>query len=186
MDREVLRKYDIMTVAEGAGNTLEDAHNLVDADRHELNMAYPFDGVDIATPAGYSLQHFKEVFTRWDEAFAEKGWVSVFLSNHDQARLVSRFGNDKPEFREGSAKMLATFVLTMRGTPFWYNGDELGMSNAGFTDIKDYRDVSALNEYQHIKNTGADTAAFMRSLSFSSRDNGRCADNYYAGKHSAE
>jgi glycosidase len=112
MDREVLSKYNVMSVAEGAGNTLEDAHNLVDADRHELNMAYPFDGVDVAQPAGYSLLHFKEVFTRWDEAFAEKGWLSVFLSNHDQARLVSRFGNDKSEFREPSAKMLATFVLT--------------------------------------------------------------------------
>jgi oligo-1,6-glucosidase len=144
-------------------------------------MAYPFDGVDIATPAGYSLLHFKEVFTRWDEAFAKKGWVSIFLSNHDQARLVSRFGNDKPEFREPSAKMLATFVLTMRGTPFWYNGDELGMSNAGFTTIKEYRDVSALNEYQHIKNTGADTAGFIKSLGFSSRDNGRTPFQWDAG-----
>lgn len=173
MNLEVLSKYDVMSVAEGAGSTLEDAHNLVDSDRHELDMAYPFDGVDIAKPEGYSLLHFKEVFTRWDEAFAEKGWVAVFLSNHDQARLVSRFGNDRPEFRVPSAKMLATFVLTMRGTPYWYNGDELGMSNAGFTNIKDYRDVSALNEYQRVKNTGADTAVFMRALGFSSRDNGR-------------
>jgi len=173
MNREVLSKYDVMSVAEGAGSTLEDAHNLVDSDRHELNMAYPFDGVDIAKPEGYSLLHFKEVFTRWDKAFAEKGWVAVFLSNHDQARLVSRFGNDRPGFRVPSAKMLATFVLTMRGTPYWYNGDELGMSNAGFTDIKDYRDVSALNEYQRVKNSGADTTVFMRALGFSSRDNGR-------------
>lgn len=173
MNREVLSKYDVMSVAEGAGNTLEDAHNLVDVDRHELNMAYPFDAVDIPRPEGYSLLHFKEVFTRLDSAFAEKGWLAVFLSNHDQARLVSRFGNDKPEFREPSAKMLATFVLTMRGTPYWYNGDELGMSNAGFTDIKDYRDVSALNEYQHVKNTNGDMAAFIKKLRFSSRDNGR-------------
>ena len=173
MNHEVLSKYDVMSVAEGAGNTIEDAHNLVDSDRHELNMAYPFDGVDIAKPEGYSLLHFKEVFTRWDSAFAEKGWVSVFLSNHDQARLVSRFGNDKPEFREASAKMLASFVLTMRGTPYWYNGDELGMTNAGFTSIRDYRDISALNEYRHVKDTGGDTAALLKSLGFGSRDNGR-------------
>ncbi|HVU98625.1 MAG TPA: alpha-glucosidase [Puia sp.] len=173
MNKEVLSKYDVMSVAEGAGNTLEDAHNLVDSNRHELNMAYPFDGVDIARPEGYSLSHFKEVFTRWDKAFAEKGWLSVFLSNHDQARLVSRFGNDQPEYREPSAKMLATFILTMRGTPYWYNGDELGMSNAGFSDIKDYRDVSAMNEYRHLKSTGGDMAAFMKTLRFSSRDNGR-------------
>jgi oligo-1,6-glucosidase len=173
MYHEVLSKYDIMSVAEGAGNTLNDAHNLVDAGRQELNMAYPFDGVDIARPEGYSLLHFKDVFTRWDSAFAGQGWVSVFLSNHDQARLVSRFGNDKPGFRETSAKMLATFVLTMRGTPFWYNGDELGMTNAGFTDIGDYRDVSALNEYQHLKDTGGNLSVFLKKLSFSSRDNGR-------------
>lgn len=173
MNREVLSKYDVMSVAEGAGNTLEDAHNLVDVDRHELNMAYPFDAVDIPQPEGYSLRRFKEVFTRLDSAFEDKGWLAVFLSNHDQARLVSRFGNDKPEFREPSAKMLATFVLTMRGTPYWYNGDELGMSNAGFMDIKDYRDVSALNEYQHVKNTNGNMAAFIKKLSFGSRDNGR-------------
>ncbi|MCJ8210660.1 alpha-glucosidase [Mucilaginibacter sp. RS28] len=173
MNREVLSKYPIMSVAEGAGNTLEDAHNLVDADRHELNMAYPFDGVDIPKSDGYSLARFKEVFTQWDEAFAQKGWVSVFLSNHDQARMVSRFGNDKPAFRVPSAKMLATFVMTMRGTPYWYNGDELGMTNAGFKTIEDYRDVSALNEYQHVKNMSGDVEAYLKELSFSSRDNGR-------------
>ncbi len=78
-----------MSVAEGAGNSFEDAHNLVDADRKELNMAYAFEGVDIAKPEGYSLLHFKEVFSRWDSAFAAKGWLSIFLANHDQARLVS-------------------------------------------------------------------------------------------------
>jgi oligo-1,6-glucosidase len=173
MNHEVLSKYDLMSVAEGAGNTLEDAHNLVDSERHELNMAYPFDGVDIPRPEGYSLIKLKEVFSRWAAAFADKGWVSVFLSNHDQARMVSRFGNDKPGFREASAKLLATFVLTMRGTPYWYNGDELGMTNSGFRDIRSYRDVSALNEYQHVKNTGGDTTALLKAFAFSSRDNGR-------------
>ena len=75
-----------MSVAEGAGNSFEDAHNLVDADRNELNMAYAFEGVDIAKPEGYSLLHFKEVFSRWDSAFANKGWLSIFLANHDQAQ----------------------------------------------------------------------------------------------------
>src|SRR5204863_6103631 len=104
MDKEVLNKYKIMSVAEGAGNTFEDAHNLVDTNRHELNMAYAFDAVDIAKLGGYSLQYFKEVFTKWDSAFADNGWLSIFLSNHDQARLVSRFGNDSPQYREPSAK----------------------------------------------------------------------------------
>jgi oligo-1,6-glucosidase len=173
MNQEVLSRYDVMSVAEGAGNSFEDAHQLVDADRKELNMAYAFDGVDIAKPEGYSLLHFKEVFSRWDSAFANNGWLSIFLSNHDQARLVSRYGNDSEAFREPSAKMLATFILTMRGTPYWYNGDELGMTNAGFKKIQDIRDMSALNEYRHQKDIQGDTAAFMKNLQFSGRDNGR-------------
>ena len=142
MNKEVLSKYDVMSVAEGAGNSLEDAHNLVDANRHELNMAYAFDGVDIAKPGGYSLLHFKEVFSRWDSAFASNGWLSIFLANHDQARMVSRFGNDSPPFRDLSSKMLTTFIMTMRGTPYYYNGDELGMTNIRFDKIEDYRDMS--------------------------------------------
>ncbi|MEO8412086.1 MAG: alpha-glucosidase, partial [Ginsengibacter sp.] len=120
MYNEVFSKYDVMSVAEGAGNSFTDAHNLVDSSRHELNMAYAFEGVDIAKPGGYSLLHFKEVFSRWDSAFANNGWLSIFLANHDQARLVSRFGNDSPTFRELSAKMLETFIMTMRGTPYYY------------------------------------------------------------------
>ena len=173
MNKEVFSKYDVMSVAEGAGNSFEDAHNLVDADRNELNMAYAFEGVDIAKPEGYSLLHFKEVFSRWDSAFANNGWLSIFLANHDQARLVSRFGNDSTAFRDLSSKMLATFIMTMRGTPYWYNGDELAMTNAGFKNIADYRDMSTLNEYQHQKNIGRDMNKFMKEIQFSSRDNGR-------------
>ncbi len=99
MNKEVFSQYNVMSVAEGAGNSFTDAHNLVDADRHELNMAYPFDAVDIAKSGGYSLVHLKDVFSRWDSAFAKEGWLAVFLNNHDQARMVSRFGNDSPEFQ---------------------------------------------------------------------------------------
>lgn len=173
MNKEVLSKYDVMSVSEGAGNTFEDAHNLVDAGRRELNMAYAFEAVDIAKPEGYSLLQLKEVFSKWDSAFATNGWLSIFLANHDQARLVSRFGSDKPAFRELSAKMLATFLLTMRGTPYFYYGDELGMTNAGFTKISDFRDVQTLNEYKHQQATGGNLSKFMRNIQFSSRDNGR-------------
>jgi oligo-1,6-glucosidase len=173
MDIQVLSRYPVMSVAEGAGNSFEDAHNLVDADRKELNMAYAFEGVDIAKINGYSLLHFKEVFSRWDSAFRENGWLSIFLANHDQARLVSRFGNDSPAFREVSAKMLATFIMTMRGTPYYYNGDELGMTNAGFNKIEDYRDMHTLNEYQHQKHMGEDMKLFMKKSQFECRDNGR-------------
>ena len=139
----------------------------------ELNMAYAFEGVDIAKPEGYSLLHFKEVFSRWDSAFASNGWLSIFLSNHDQARMVSRFGNDSPPFRDLSSKMLTTFILTMRGTPYYYNGDELGMTNIRFDKIEDYRDMSMLNEYQHQKDIHADTLKFLERSKFESRDNGR-------------
>ena len=173
MNAEVFSKYNVMSVAEGAGQTFEDAHNLVDADRNELNMAYAFDGVNLAKMEGYSILKFKEIFTRWDSAFAEKGWLSIFLSNHDQARLVSRFGNDHPEFRDVSSKMLTTFLMSMRGTPYYYNGDELAMTNAGFDKIEDYRDMSTLNEYQHQKNIGSDLNKYMKFVMFSCRDNGR-------------
>ncbi len=173
MYQKVFSKYDVMSVAEGAGNTFEDAHNLVDEERKELNMAYAFEGVDIAKPEGYSILHFKEVFSRWDSAFAEKGWLSIFLSNHDQARLVSRFGNDSPAYRAPSAKMLNTFILSMRGTPYCYYGDELGMTNIGFETIEEYKDIAAINGYKKVVNAGGDVDAYMKALKFSSRDNGR-------------
>jgi len=86
---------------------------------------------------------------------------------------VARFGNDKPAFRELSSKMLTTFIMSMRGTSYYYNGDELGMTNAGFTKIEDYRDMSTLNEYQNQKNKGGDLQKFMQRIAFGSRDNGR-------------
>jgi len=173
MNAEVFSKYDVMSVAEGAGKSFQDAHDLVDAERKELNMAYAFDAVDIAQPEGYSLLHFKEVFSRWDSAFAQNGWLSIFLANHDQARMVSRFGNDTPAFRDLSSKMLATFIMTMRGTPYFYYGDELAMTNAGFERIEDYKDMPTLNEYQYQKNTGGDLKKFMEQVKFGCRDNGR-------------
>ena len=173
MNKEVFSRYNLMSVAEGAGNGFVDAHNLVDEDRHELNMAYAFEGVDIARPGGYTLMHFKEVFTRWDSAFADKGWLSIFLANHDQARMVSRFGNDNPKFRQPSSTMLTTFIMTMRGTAYYYYGDELGMTNADFKSIEEFRDVQTLNEYQHAKNTGANLQKVFFRMQFASRDNGR-------------
>ncbi|MES2777404.1 MAG: alpha-glucosidase [Bacteroidota bacterium] len=183
MNQQVLSKYDIMSVAEGAGNSFEDAHNLVDSGRKELGMAYAFEAVDIAKRNGYSLLHFKEVFSRWDSAFAKEGWLSIYLANHDQARLVSRFGNDSPAFRDLSSKMLTTFILSMRGTPYYYYGDELGMTNAGFEKIEDYNDVATLNEYQHQKNIGGDLAKFMQEIKFSCRDNGRTPMQWDSSNH---
>lgn len=173
MNKEVLSQYHVMSVAEGTGNTVEDAHNMVDANRHELNMAYPFDLVNGPTPTGLNLMQLKQTFTKWNNEFADKGWMAVFLANHDQARMVTRFGNDSPQFRELSSKMLTTLIMTMRGTPYYYNGDELGMTNIRFNNIEDYNDVGTRNEYQYVKNHGGDTVEFLKQKAFDSRDNGR-------------
>lgn len=173
MNAAVLSKYPVMTVAEGAGRNLKEAHELVDADRKELNMAYAFDGVDIPKYEGYELSTFKDVFSRWDSAFAEKGWLSIFLSNHDQARMVNRYGNPSDTHRAASTKLLNTFILTMRGTPYCYYGDELGMTNIDFQHIDQYQDIAAINGYKKAASKGEDMALFLKKLNFSSRDNGR-------------
>ena len=174
MNREVLSKYDVFAVSEGAGSTFQDAHDLVDADRNELQMAYHFEGVDLRSRLdGYELSDFKDLYTRWDSAFAEKGWLSIFLANHDQPRMVNKFGNDAPEFRAASSKMLNTFILSMRGTPYCYYGDEIGMTNIGFDSIEQYQDIAAINGYKKVVSEGGDVDLFLKRLKFFSRDNGR-------------
>lgn len=174
MYEEVVSKYDIFAVAEGAGSTFADAHDLVDADRNELQMAYHFESVDISkTTEGYELSELKRTFTKWDSAFAESGWISVFLANHDNARMVTRYGNDSPAFRSVSAQMLNTFLLTMRGTPYTYYGDELGMTNIEMPEIEQYVDVAALGDYQRAVASGANLQDFMKELNYYSRENGR-------------
>jgi oligo-1,6-glucosidase len=174
MNGEVLSKCDIMTVAEGAGSTLEDAHDLVDPDRHELNMAYSFEGIDLGHGSpDYSLLEFKKVYSKWDSAFEERGWLSIFLANHDQPRMVSHWGNDSPEFRALSSKMLTTFIMTMRGTPYYYNGDEIGMKNIRFDKITDYRDIGTINKYREAIAGGGDPKSFLAKVKNTSRDNSR-------------
>ncbi|MBB6324799.1 oligo-1,6-glucosidase [Algoriphagus iocasae] len=171
---EVMEPYNVFAVAEGAGSTFQDAHDLVDADRKELQVAYHFEYVDMSrTPAGYELSDFKEVFSRWDSAFAEKGWIAVFLSNHDNARLVDRFGNSSPEFRRVTTQLLNTFLLSMRGTPYTYYGDELGMTNLDMPTIEEYVDIDALGKYKAAKAAGQDMEEFMEVLNYSSRENAR-------------
>ena len=174
MNHSVIDKYNVMTVAEGAGSTLADAHALVDEDRQELNMAYHFEVMDVGNdPKGYNLPDLKKVFTKWDTSFAKKGWLAIFLANHDVPRMVSKYGNDSPEFRAASSKLLSTLIMTMRGTPFYFNGDELGMSNIKFDKIEDYRDIATVNAYQHVLAKGENLKAFIDKQKFISRDNTR-------------
>ena len=174
MYEQVLSKYDVFAVSEGVGSTLEDAHNLVDEDRKELQMAYHFEATDMVTTLEKcTLAQFKESFTKWDTSFAEKGWISIYLSNHDQSRFVNRYGSDKPAFKDYSAKMLNTFILSMRGTPYTYYGDELGMTNIGFTKIEQYKDIAAINGYKKAASDGEDLDLYLKKLNLLSRDNGR-------------
>jgi len=180
MNKEVLSKYDIMTVAEGAGSSPNEALDFVDPQRKELNIAYHFEGVDVGKNISeFGLEKYKAIYSRYDSVFAEKGWLSIFLANHDQPRMVNKFGNDAPEFRESSSKMLTTFILSMRGTAFYYNGDELGMTNIKFNSIKDYNDVGTKNKYLEIKNNGGDTTAYVELQKLTSRDNARTPFQWY-------
>ena len=174
MNKEVFRKYDIMTVAEGAGSSPEDAMLFVDPDRKELNMAYHFESVDIGKHLkDFGLVKYKAIFSRYDQAFKDKGWLAIFLANHDQPRMVSKFGNDTPKYRAISSKMLSTFIMTMRGTPYYYYGDELGMDNIRFNSIEDYKDLDTRNRYIGLKNKGGDLQAFLEQQKQTSRENGR-------------
>ena len=174
MNKEVLSKYDIFAVSEGVGSSFEDAHNIVDEDRKELQMAYHFEGTDLVnTLEKCTLAEIKESFTKWDTSFETKGWLSIFLSNHDQSRVVDRFGNASIEFQAASAKMLNTFILSMRGTPYTYYGDELGMTNNGFKEIEEYQDIAAINGYKSAQLKGEDLSLYLKNLTLLSRDNGR-------------
>lgn len=174
MNKEVLSKHDVFAVAEGAGKTMKDAHDLVDEDQKELQMVYHFETVDMAKqPNSFSLKQFKEIFSKWDEAFSEKGWIAVFLSNHDNARMVSRFGNPNLEFRTPSTQLLNTFLLSMRGTPYIYFGDELGMTNIDMPTIDQYVDIQAIGDFKKAEARGEDMNAFMEYLNYSSRENSR-------------
>ena len=184
MNREVFSRYDIMTVAEGAGSSPDDALLFVDPDRKELNMAYHFESVEIGKHLkDFGLVKYKEIFSRYDEKFKDKGWLSIFLANHDQPRMVSKFGNDTPEFRELSSKMLSTFIMTMRGTPYYYNGDELGMVNIRFDSIADYHDVDTRNKYFGLKNRGGDLKAFLEVQKQTARENGRTPFQWNSSKN---
>jgi len=182
MNKEVLSKYpNIMTVAEGAGVTSNEVLNFINPARHELNLLYNFDvmklglipGTREVDTKGVNLVDFKEVFTKWDSVIDDKGWGTIWLGNHDTPRMVTRWGNDSPQFRALSSKMLTTFLMAMHATPFYYFGDELGMTNIKFDSIKDYQDIETLHRYQYLKETGGNLQKFLDNEKMVARDNGR-------------
>ena len=191
MNKEVLSKYDCMALAEGAGMTLKSAHDFVDADRKELDMGYHFEGTNLGYIPGYfkkmgkySLVNFKKIYTDWNDTYSEKGWGTIYLGNHDQPRMTSRWGNDSDQFRVLSSKMLTTFLLSMGGTPYYYNGDELGMINAKFDKIEDYKDIETLAEYEKVKNARGDLNQFITDQKTGgARDNGRTPYQWNTSKN---
>lgn len=178
MNRKILSKYDIMTVGEAPGVDPETASFYVNDDRDELNMIFQFELMDIDSGNGkwdlrpWKLTDLKKIMYKWYEGLKEKGWNSLFLNNHDQPRMVSRFGNDR-EYRVESAKMLATFLHTWQGTPYIYQGEELGMTNVRFKDISEYRDIEILNMYKEKTGQGMPVEELMKSIYAKGRDNAR-------------
>ena len=181
MNQKVLSKYDIMTVGETAGVTIEEAQKYAGDDRNELNMVFQFEHVESGcgdygkwTTAKYDFKEFKNIMIKWQEELQGKAWNSLFLGNHDQPRSVSRFGNDNPVYRETSAKMLATCIHMMQGTPYVYQGEELGMTNIYFGKLEDYRDIESINYFKEFTESGLMTPEhMMKCLMLRSRDNAR-------------
>lgn len=181
MNREVLSKYDVMTVGETSGVTIEEAQRYAGENSGELNMVFQFEHVEGKcgdngkwTTARYDFKEFKQVMIKWQEELQGKAWNSLFLGNHDQPRSVSRFGNDNPAYRVDSAKMLATCLHMMQGTPYVYQGEELGMTNAYFDHLEDYRDLESINHYTELTEAGILSPDYMmKALMLRSRDNAR-------------
>ena len=179
MNREVMSHYDMMTVGEAVGVTPEVANLYVGANRKELNMIFHFGHMfmdhgpggkfDIAA---WSLNDFKQVFTDWYNALGEEGWTNVYLDNHDFPRMVSRWGDDGT-YRVESAKLLATLVLTLRGTPGIYQGTEIGMTNVAFDHFEDYRDVETLNAEKEYRALAKDLDGLLKAVHQQGRDNVR-------------
>lgn len=182
MNREVLSKYDVMTVGEAPHTSADEAVPYTAAANKELNMVFHFDHMhlDYDENGKYArtrvkLTDLKKVMTEWQEKMAAcDGWNSLYWSNHDQARAVTRFGNESPAYRVISAKMLGTVLHMMQGTPYIFEGEELGMTNAHFDKIEDYRDIEALDIFKDFTGrkgfTAKDTLELLR---LKSRDNAR-------------
>jgi len=179
MNEKVLSKYDLMTVGEGPGIDLDNGLDYVHEDRDELNMVFHFDHMFIdAGPGGkydildYDLVDFKKVFSKWDNLLKDGGWGSIFLGNHDFSRMVSRFGNDTVYHNE-SAKALAMLILTLRGTVYIYQGDEIGMTNVAYPSIDDYDDIETLGAWREAETAGHHMDDFLLKVHSQSRDNAR-------------
>lgn len=170
INEKVFRHFDILTVGEAAFVTPEEGLKYVGEDRGELHTLFHFEVCD-EMPA-WDMVRFKEIQTRWYEGLKGKGWNSQFLNNHDHTRQVSRYGNDTA-YRMESAKLLATMVHTLPGTPYVYQGEEIGMTGVRYSSIEDYNDIAMKNRYYEEVAKGRDPLEVFESLLPLSRDNSR-------------
>lgn len=185
MHQAVMTKHDLVTVGETPGATTDDAKKYANLEQTELNMVFEFEHVGLDgndNPAlgkwsdkKVSLPELRDNLVKWQTQLSGKAWNSLYWNNHDQPRVVSRFGNDDPKYRVVSAKMLATMLHCLQGTPYIYAGEELGMTNTTFNSLSDYRDLESINAYHQLVDEEhlVDGKTMSRYLAIHSRDNAR-------------
>ncbi|EJN6829370.1 glycoside hydrolase family 13 protein [Vibrio cidicii] len=179
MNRATFGDKDLLTVGETWGATPEIAKLYSDPARHELSMVFQFEHITLTwqhgdkwNPIPLDLKQFKQVLTKWQTELADQGWNSLFWNNHDLPRVVSKYGNDR-ELRVESAKMLATALHFLKGTPYIYQGEEIGMTNVAFDSLQQYKDIETLNFYQVKTQSGVSHEHMMQAIHENSRDNAR-------------
>ena len=181
MNEKVLSKFDIMTVGETAGVTLEEAKKYANTDGSELNMVFQFEHMDLDGGEKFKwstkpmpLVPLKENLSKWQKGLDGVAWNSLYFCNHDQPRIVSRLGDESDAYRELSAKCIATCLHMMQGTPYIYQGEELGMTNTVFNSVDDFRDLESVNAYRELVESGLYTDEDMfPKIAHKSRDNAR-------------
>ncbi len=181
MNINTFGKHDLLTVGETWGATPEIAKMYSNPSRDELSMVFQFEHISLDEIPGkekwdlapLNFIKLKEVFTKWQTELKNDGWNSLFWNNHDLPRIVSRWGNDSKEYRELSAKMLATVLHMQKGTPYIYQGEEIGMTNVKFNSINDYKDIESLNMYKERIEKGYKEEDIMKSIYVKGRDNAR-------------
>lgn len=199
MRQKALNNADTITVGECSGVTLEEAKKYARSDEKELNMVFQFEHMDVDsdeksgkwTTRKMDLRDLKNILTRWQKGLQDIAWNSLYWENHDQPRSVSRFGNDSDEYREISAKMLATCIHMMQGTPYVYQGEELGMTNCPFNTLDNFRDLESINAFHELTEQGKMTEEdMMAAIGYKGRDNARTPmqwdNSSYAGFSTAK
>ncbi|AGB42093.1 alpha,alpha-phosphotrehalase [Halobacteroides halobius DSM 5150] len=190
MNQEVFSNYDMMTVGEMSSTNIADCVKYTNPDRNELDMVFSFYHLKVDYPNGkkwsnedFDFIQLKEILSNWQVGMNQGGgWNALFWCNHDQPRVVTRFGDDQ-EYHKESAKMLATTMHMMQGTPYIYQGEEIGMTDPKFDSIDDYRDVESLNAYQIMKEEGKTEEEIMAAIRAKSRDNSRTPMQWDASEH---